>query len=292
MNNREAIGVPANAEIVEACGVRLAMHREGSGPAVVCLHAIGHGGRDFEAFAAATSDSFEVVRVDWPDHGRSGSDVQPPGARRYAELLGAALEKLEIRDPIIVGNSIGGAAAILYASQHPVRALVLCDTGGLVEVNRTLRAFCTIFARFFAAGERGARWFKPAFSAYYRFVVLPAPAAAEQRRRIIEAGYDLAGTMRQAWNGFARPEADIRDIATALRIPAWFAWARRDRVIPLSVCMPCIEKMRNANITKFDAGHAAFLEQPEEFACEFRRFAASIEANPTVRDRLQMAQMG
>jgi 4,5:9,10-diseco-3-hydroxy-5,9,17-trioxoandrosta-1(10),2-diene-4-oate hydrolase len=292
MDNRQAIGVPADAEIVETCGVRLAVHRQGSGPAVVCLHAIGHGGRDFEAFAAETSDSFEVVRIDWPDHGRSGSDVQPPSARRYAELLGATLGKLQIRDPIIVGNSIGGAAAILYASQYLVRALVLCDSGGLVEVNRTLRTFCGMFARFFAAGERGARWFKPAFRAYYRFIVLPARPAIEQRRRIVEAGYELAGTMRRAWEGFAQPEADIRDIATALSLPVWFAWAEKDRVIPLSMCMPCIEKMQNAQVTKFKGGHAAFLEQPEEFAREFRRFAASLEAKSTKRNQLRMAQTG
>ena len=33
-------------------GVRLAVAREGKGPPVICLHAIGHGGGDYEAFAA------------------------------------------------------------------------------------------------------------------------------------------------------------------------------------------------------------------------------------------------
>jgi len=290
MNLRQAAGLPAEAETVEACGVRLAVHRKGSGPAIVCLHAIGHGGRDFEVFATAMQDHFEVIRIDWPGHGRSGPDVQPARAERYAELLGVVLDKLGIRDPIIVGNSIGGAAAIVYASRHPVRALVLCDSGGLVEVNRTLRAFCGIFVRYFTAGERGAWWFGPAFRAYYRFIVLPALAATDQRRRIVEAGYELAGTMREAWEGFRQPDADIRGIATSLQVPVWIAWARKDRVIPLSVCMPCIAKMRNAGVTRFDAGHAAFLEQPEEFAREFRNFAANVAADSITRERIRVAQ--
>jgi 4,5:9,10-diseco-3-hydroxy-5,9,17-trioxoandrosta-1(10),2-diene-4-oate hydrolase len=275
--NREAIGVAAGSEMVEVCGVRLAVQREGSGPPVVCLHAIGHDGRDFDSFAAAIKDSFGVVRVDWPGQGRSGLDSQPLSPSRYAELLSALLDKLEIRKPILVGNSIGGAAAIIYASRHPVHALVLCDTGGLVEVGLTARMFCRLFAGFFAAGERGARWFGPAFHAYYRFIVLPSPAAAEQRDRISSSGYELAAILREAWMGFGRPEADIRNLATSLEVPVWFAWARKDKVIPLSACMPCIRQMKNAYVTKFSAGHAAFLEQPEEFAHEFRKFDAMVD---------------
>ena len=290
MNIRFATGVPSASDTVEACGVPLAVHRTGSGPAVVCLHAIGHGSGDFEAFASATSDSFQVVRIDWPGQGRSGPDHEPPRPARYAELLGIVLDQLGIREPIIIGNSIGGAAAIVYASRQPVRALVLCDTGGLVEVNRTVRTFCGVFARFFAAGEREARWFKPAFRAYYRFIVLPANAAARQRERIIDAGYELAGTMRSAWEGFGRPDADIRELATSLAVPVWFAWARSDKVIPLSACMPTIQRMKNASVTEFDAGHAAFLEQPEKFAREFRAFAASLDRGN--RDHERAARTG
>jgi pimeloyl-ACP methyl ester carboxylesterase len=292
MDNREMIGVPADANTVEACGIRLAVHREGSGIPVVCLHAIAHGGGDFESFAAAIKDSFEIIRVDWPGQGRSGPDLQPARPARYAELLGEVLDQLGIRAPIVIGNSIGGAAAIHYASRHPVRALVLCDTGGLIEVNRTARFFCGAFARFFAAGERGAWWFKPALCAYYRFIVLPSPAAAPQRERIIESGYEQSATMRSAWEGFGQPAADIRDMACSIPVPVWFAWACRDRVIPLSACMPTIRRMKNASVTEFDAGHAAFLEQPEKFAREFRRFVAGIEGDSTIQEQVRVAPTG
>ena len=54
--------------------------------------------------------------------------------------------------------------------------------------------------------------------------------------------------------------ADIRHIATALNVPGWVAWARKDRVLPLAFCLPCIWHMKQVSLTKFDAGHAAFLE--------------------------------
>ena len=285
MTYREEIGVPAGSPIVEIDGVRLAVAREGRGPALVCLHAIGHGGGDFEALTAAVKDRFEVIRIDWPGQGHSGPDRGPASAARYAALLAGLLDRLGIVAPILLGNSIGAAAAILYAAGHPVRALVLCDTGGLVPVNALTRGFCGLLRRFFTAGAHGRWWYRPLFARYYQ-MVLPMPAAAAQRGRIIAAGSELAPLLAEAWASFGRPEADIRAVAEALTVPVWFAWGRRDRVIPLSQCRPCIERMKTATLTVFDAGHAAFLEQPAAFAEGFLDFIDRLPAAATSERRI------
>lgn len=150
---REETGVPAGSGTIEVDGVRLAVAREGGGPAVVCLHAIGHGARDFEDFACAMRERFEVIRLDWPGQGRSQPDSRPPAAARYAELLAGVLDRMNIASPIVIGNSIGGAAAIRFASIRPVRALVLCNPGGLIPVGRLATRACNLFAAFFAQGD-------------------------------------------------------------------------------------------------------------------------------------------
>ncbi len=177
-----------------------------------------------------------------------------------------------------------------------MRGLVLCDSGGLVPVGMMASLFCGMFARFFAAGARRAWWFKSAFPIYYKYAVLPSAAAAPQRDRIIDAAQELAPLLRQAWVGFGKPEADIRDLATSLDIPIWVAWAKKDKVIPLSLCKPCIAQMKNAYITTFDAGHAAFLEQPENFTREFLKFADTLDAaaeevRPTAKPKLQLCTL-
>jgi 4,5:9,10-diseco-3-hydroxy-5,9,17-trioxoandrosta-1(10),2-diene-4-oate hydrolase len=279
---RAEIGVPAGSPEIEVDGVRLAVAREGHGIPVVCLSAIGHGGGDFDAFTAATKDRFEIIRIDWPGHGRSGPDSKPASATRYAELLAGALDKLSIVNPVLIGNSIGAAAAITYAGTHPVRALVACDPGGLVKAGFAARVFCGVFVRFFKAGVRRAWWYKPAFHLYYRFMVLPSPAAAPQRKRITRAATELAPLGRDAWESFRQKDADIRAVAQALDVPVWFAWAKQDRVIAISLCLPCIKAMKHASVTMFDGGHAAFLEQPEAFAREFLAFAAKLSADGAV----------
>lgn len=277
MSKREACGVPETAQWVEVDGVTLAVSREGRGAALVCLHAGGHGGGDYAPLAARIGDRFEVIRIDWPGQGRSGADRRPASAARYAELLAGVLARIDVHEPILLGNSIGGAAALIHASRYPVRGLVLCDTGGLIAVSPLTRAFCAAFTRFFAAGARGAGWFERAFAFYYRRIVLPSPAAAEQRARIIAAGAETAAVLEQAWRSFAQPDADLRALASRLTVPVWGAWARSDRVIPLWMCRPALHRIPNLRrITTYVGGHSAFLEQPDAFARDLLAFADSL----------------
>jgi pimeloyl-ACP methyl ester carboxylesterase len=94
---------------------------------------------------------------------------------------------------VLLGNSIGGAVSIRYVSQQPerVKAIVLCDSGGLGPPGPVGHIFIGVFVQFFAAGRRGASWFPWAFDRYYRKVLLK-PAAHEERDRIIRSGYEMS----------------------------------------------------------------------------------------------------
>jgi 4,5:9,10-diseco-3-hydroxy-5,9,17-trioxoandrosta-1(10),2-diene-4-oate hydrolase len=273
---RELSGVPEGSPSVEVDGVRIAYARSGQGQTVVCLHAIGHGGRDFEALAASIEDKFEVIRLDWPGQGRSGEDRVPASATRYADLLAGALAALKVERPIIIGNSIGGAAAIVYASRYPVKALVLCNSGGLLEVTPAITRACISMAAFFAAGARGSWWFPAAFWLYYTMLVLPSGAARAQRGRVIASGAEVAPVLRDAWLSFGKPEADLRATAAALDVPVWVAWATGDWIIQLSACQSAIKRLKRGSLTRFGGGHAAFLERPRAFAKAFLAFAKTV----------------
>jgi 4,5:9,10-diseco-3-hydroxy-5,9,17-trioxoandrosta-1(10),2-diene-4-oate hydrolase len=136
---------------------------------------------------------------------------------------------------VLIGNSIGGAAAIGYAHAHPshVAALVLRNPGGLAPVDQPSRLFITAMTRFFGARARGARWFPRAFAAYYR-LVLPSPAARAQRERIIAAAPDTAAVIAEAWRSFADPAEDLGAMLAELDCPIQFAWARSDRIVALA----------------------------------------------------------
>jgi pimeloyl-ACP methyl ester carboxylesterase len=255
--------------------VALAVVRQGHGIPVVCLSATGHDAQDFQELGRRVGQKCELICIEWPGHGNSGADHTPASAARYADLVDGVLTALGLRAAVLLGNSIGGAAAILCASRRPVRALILCDSGGLLEITATVRRFCALFEKFFAAGERGAWWYEPIFAAYYR-LVLPQRAAAAQRRRIVAQARTRAPALRQAWSSFGTPAADVRAIAAGLELPIWIAWGKQDRIISLAACLPAIRRLKNYSLDAFDAGHSAFLEQPKRFAEKFLRFIASL----------------
>ena len=259
-------------------GVRLAYSDEGQGVTLICLHAIGHGSRDFLAVREALKNSYRVITLDWPGHGLSQDDTEDASATRYAQLLTAFLDRLELDQVVLLGNSVGGAAAIRCANTLPDRvlALILADSAGLDRVDWLSRVIVRLMVVFFAAGVRQARWFPAAFSVYYR-LVLPASAAAEQRSRIVASAYEIAGVLEQAWRSFGRAEADLRPLIPTIQQPVLFTWATSDRILQLGRNLDSIRQFRNAQLVRFPGGHSPFLEAPQEFSQALLPFLSSLE---------------
>ena len=276
---RAALGASAPYREVRIDGVRLTYDDDGTGPPLVCLHAIGHGASDFAGVRAYFRSRYRVIALDWPGHGDSDDDRVPASAARYAALLAEVLDTLRIDGAVLLGNSIGGAAAIRLAAAAPgrIRALVLANPGGLDRGSGSAanRIVTRLMAAFFAAGARGARWYPRAFAAYYR-MVLTEPAAAAQRARIVAQARTIATVLAQAWRSFGEPDADLRALAPTVRCPVLFAWAARDRINQLSRCREAIGRFPNARLETFRAGHAAFLEAPDAFAKSLDAFLAGL----------------
>jgi len=273
---RAAVGAPSPYQRLTVDDVTLAYSERGAGPAVVCLHAIGHGAGDFTRLAARLADRHRVIALDWPGHGRSGPDRVPTSAERYADVLAGFVDRLGIEQATVIGNSIGGAAAIRWAAAHPGRArgLVLENPGGLdPAADRLARTVTAAMIRFFAAGRRQAWWFPWAFGAYYRTCVL-GRTAGEQRTRIVRAGSEVAPLLHDAWRSFATTTADIRELAAGLACPVLFVWAKGDRFIQLGRSLPAIRRMANARVETVAGRHAAHLEAPETFERLVQEFLA------------------
>ncbi|MGE7385774.1 alpha/beta fold hydrolase [Streptomyces sp. NPDC004126] len=103
----------------------------GSGPAVVLLHGLaGHAG-EWDAVARALSPRHRVVAVDQRGHGASERRPRDVSRAAYVEDAVAVCEGLGLREPVLVGQSLGGHTAMLAAAAHPglFRGLVLVEAG-------------------------------------------------------------------------------------------------------------------------------------------------------------------
>lgn len=276
---RSAVGAQNPRRDIGLEGVRIAYTDSGGeGLTLVCLHAIGHGARDFEDLTRRLSPQYRVVALDFPGQGNSGADREPASATRYAELLSEFIDQLGLKSVVLVGNSIGGAASVRYASAFPkrVKALVLCDTGGLGQPGLVDKVWIGVFVQFFAAGRRGAFWFPWAFSNYYQHVLIMESARTE-RDRISRSAYETASPLEQAWRSFATSEENLLPIVPGIQCPVLLACAKQDFVLPLKNAEPSFPLFRSYRLETFEGGHAAFLEDPDRFELALRRFLKSVE---------------
>lgn len=124
---------PPRGHMVHVLGTTL--HCTEHGPAdaqpLVLLHGSGLMGREMalSGLVEQAAARYRVIVFDRPGHGHSplttaGGACTP---ERQADLLLAALRRMEVDDPIVLGHSWGATVAMALGLNHPhaVRALVL-----------------------------------------------------------------------------------------------------------------------------------------------------------------------
>ncbi len=251
---------------VSVHGVELSVYDTGGrGPAVVCLHAAGHGSRDFEPLVQRMARTRRIVTLDWPSQGHSGGDPVPPDARRYAQLTLGVLDALGLGKVILLGCSVGGAAALTVAAEQPgrVAGLVLCNAGGLAKPTAIVRVFSTCMSWMYGRAGSFPWLFACLFALKYR-ILLRGPNAARQRARIIAAGPENADVLMRLWASFGRPVNDVRSLISDVHCPVWLAWARSDPFNSHHLIASALREF-NAELTLFRGAHAPFLEEPDAF---------------------------
>jgi pimeloyl-ACP methyl ester carboxylesterase len=137
---------------VEVDGARLWFDVEGAAlvpegpqlrerPTVVLLHG-GPGGFDHSYFRpdfSRLADVAQVVYLDLPGHGRS--ERGDPAAWTFelcADAVRGFCDALGIKQPVVLGHSMGGFVALLYAARHPghAGALIFQSTFARFDLNR------------------------------------------------------------------------------------------------------------------------------------------------------------
>lgn len=128
-----AYAAPHVSRYVEANGLKLHYLDYGTEgrPPMLCLHGGAVNAHWFDFVAASFTADYHVRALDQRGHGDSAW-ADPPAYRYhdYASDLHAVIEKLDLRDVVLVGHSMGGLVSVVYAANYPgrVRKLVVIDS--------------------------------------------------------------------------------------------------------------------------------------------------------------------
>jgi 4,5:9,10-diseco-3-hydroxy-5,9,17-trioxoandrosta-1(10),2-diene-4-oate hydrolase len=283
--------------VAEIGGLPVRYHDSGSTPAggggtgrgdadtVVLLHGGGPGasswsnfGRNFPVFAKR----FRVVMMDLPGYG--GTAARPATGHFFtvaAAALASLTDQLGIARTHIVGNSLGGGAALRFALDYPERVgrLVLMGPGGLT---------LNVLAPDPTEGVRRLMEFgappgpsREKMAAFLRTMVhdqrLVTGDLIDERFAVASRPEALAGMAAMGSSFFGEHAEDGMLWREAHRVKheVLLIWGREDRVNPLDGALIALKQLRRAQLHVFGGcGHWAQLEKFEEFNELSLRFLA------------------
>ncbi|MFC4001028.1 4,5:9,10-diseco-3-hydroxy-5,9,17-trioxoandrosta-1(10),2-diene-4-oate hydrolase [Prauserella oleivorans] len=260
-------------------GLRLHYHEAGAEhpETVILLHGGGPGASAWSNFARnipGFAKSFRTIAVDQPGFGRSDKPIEHPQYFTHsADAVVGLMDALGIAKAHLVGNSLGGGAAVRLALDHPERAgrLVLMGPGGL-SVN--------VFAPDPTEGVKNLAKFaappgpsKEKLEAFLRVMVYDQSLITDE---LVEERFAAASTpealaaMGAMGASFARPDTYEQGLlwraAHRLRQRVLLIWGREDRVNPLDGALLALKTIPRAQLHVFGrCGHWAQLERFDEF---------------------------
>ncbi|MEA2315137.1 MAG: hypothetical protein QOI03_1829 [Solirubrobacteraceae bacterium] len=259
-------------------------HREGSGPALVLLHGIGHHWQAWRAVIDELAGEFEIFAFDSPGFGRSAplrAGVKPTvGA--YADAFERAFPELGLQQPHVAGNSMGGAIALELARRHAARAVSAFSPAGFWTPLE--RRYCQLSLALLAGTPRAAR---PAVEALARTragrVALFSQTFGYPTRIPPE---EAVATLRDAWRApaFAGALAAFDDYSFSApqeleRTPITIAWGRHDRLLPYARQAARARSLLPwATHVTLGAGHVPFFDDPPAVAAVIRSTEAAAGA--------------
>jgi len=128
---------PHTDRFVEANGIKLHYldyGTEGRTP-MLCLHGGAVTAHWFDFVAGGFTADYHVRALDQRGHGDSAR-ADPPDYRyqSYASDVAQVVEKLDLRDFVLVGHSMGGLISLVYAATYPGRVKKM------IVIDSTLRA--------------------------------------------------------------------------------------------------------------------------------------------------------
>ncbi len=210
---------PYTDRTVEVSGLKLHVQDYGTAgkPAMLCIHGSAANAHWYDFVANGLTDEYHVLALDLRGHGDSDWDrsaLQHYTYDDYAADIHALTEKLDLRDFILVGHSMGGLVSTVYASTYPgrARAFIMIDSSLNMSPDR--------IATMNAVGAREGNSYADQNEFVERFKIRPAGSSATPevvRHLALHAG-------RQFEDGRWRNKADRNVYALRIGrnlIPCW-----------------------------------------------------------------------
>jgi pimeloyl-ACP methyl ester carboxylesterase len=260
---------------------RISVVEAGQGEPVLCLPGLGATKASFlPTIAALASEERRVIAMDLPGFGDSVKPIGAPyNAAWFARTVVRLFEAMDLDQPHLIGNSMGGRVALEVGMSHHDRV------GRIVLLSPAM------------AWLRDRRW-----APFLRIVrpelgllqITPRPVVEGLVRRLIPGatnGWAAAG-VDEFLRAYFTPRGRAAFYAAARNIyldephgddgfwtrlaelspETLFVWGRNDNLVPISFMKHVERILPAARHVELDCGHVPQLERPRETHAAIERF--------------------
>ncbi|MCH7800070.1 MAG: alpha/beta fold hydrolase [Chloroflexi bacterium] len=257
---------------IEIDGINTHYVVAGEGRPVLLIHGLGASMVVWRENIAALAERFRVYAIDLPGHGDTDKPDIEYDAESNVEFLRGFVESLGVGQIAMVGNSLGGALALMTALAHPeiVSKLALVSSGSLGrEVSIWLRLpSLPIVGKLMTMGPIDSTGFMLRKALFDKSLATPElitelrrtnslPGAREAVSKIIRNFISLWGVRRR----YVR----ARDLGR-LEMPLLIIWGAEDRMIPPKHAYRAARANSRVDLHVFSScGHMPQLERATEF---------------------------
>ncbi|RYZ02025.1 MAG: alpha/beta hydrolase [Myxococcales bacterium] len=236
----------------------------GDGELLVALHALWMEAGTFVPLAEALAPGWRVVALDQRGHGRSDHAASSTWGD-YVSDLGALLDHLRATRPVVLlGNSLGGTAAFLFAARHPerVRALIAEEAPAKEDADLGFMlawqgVFATREALLAKVGER-LSW------------------SVEPSIRQVAGGYTLAFSPRDLAERQAHLNGEYWHEWRATSCPALVVRGSESRAVDGAILERMAAVRPHTQLVTIQAGHVVHHDAPALFLAAVEDFLAAL----------------
>jgi 3-oxoadipate enol-lactonase len=241
----------------------VAWKERGKGDALVFLHGVGGGAESWDAQLSAFGTTHRAMAWDMPGYGGS-DDPAAPGFDGWVAALAGWLDATGVAGCTLVGHSIGGMIAQLFAARHPQRVTRLVLSATSAAFGNPDGAFQRAFLESrLAPLDAGRSMAELAAEFVPGLVGLAAPEAA-RRAAVATMSRVRPETYRAAMTALVG--FDARAELPGVTAPAVLIAGEDDPAAPVKAMERLAERLPDARLIRMPGmGHLGNIEQPDAY---------------------------
>lgn len=229
---------------------------EGKGDNVLILHGWGASIQAMLAIHNHLKDRFKVYTLDLPGFGESDEPKEVWGSHDYADFVKKFMDKIGIKEVILIGHSHGGRISIVLGSEYPelVRKMVLIGSAGIIPKRKpkyylkvySFKALKQIYNLLFFYRDKEERLEK----FYKRF------GSTDYR--------DADGIMRKIMVKVIND--NLRPLLKDIKAQTLLVWGRDDQATPVYMGEIMEREIKGSGLVILEnAGHFSYVDQYQQF---------------------------